>query len=211
MDAATLQSRIYSGYGKAAARIGLPMDVYRSASMLNPLGAGNRIVSGQLANVTTGWDYGKFNVPKQPLWTLVADASSLNIGDWLVGAEGKFYLADKQSLLPLPVVECNRSVTITRPSYSTTGALEQAETTVASAFPVFMQSKRDKGHTPAGFPDATESTAATPTWLAYINAHGVSDIRKNDVVTDENGVRYVIDVPDLTSFGYIVEMHAEVP
>jgi hypothetical protein len=211
MDGATLQARIYSGYAKAAARIGLPHDVYRSASMLNPLAVANRLISALPASMTTGMAYSAYNKPKIPDWILIADASQLIIGDWLVGGQGTFYVSDMQPLLPIPVVQCNHVVNIMRPSYSIAGSLEQTETQIASAFPVFMQSKRDKDHTPAGFPTATESATSLPMWITYINAHRVSDIQKNDVIVDENGARYIIDVPDLTSFGYIVETHIEMP
>ena len=211
MDGTRMAALVAKGYGIAAARIGLPHTVYRSASMFNPLQNSNQLITNFPASMTTNYQYSAYNKPKVPDWKLIADISQLAIGDWLVGGQGTFYVADLQPLLPTPVVQCNHVVTIMRPSYSIAGSLEQTETQIASFFPVFMQSKRDKDHSPSGFPTSTETATSLPMWITYINAHGVSDIQKNDVIVDENGARYIIDVPDLTSFGYIVETHIEMP
>lgn len=211
MNGTQLAALVAQGYAIAADNIGLPHDVYRSASMLTPLEIANRLISALPASMTTNYQYSGYNKPKVPDWKLIADISQLAIGDWLVGGQGTFYVADIQPLLPTPVVQCNHVANIMRPGYTVAGSLEQTETQIASSFPIFMQSKRDKDHTPSGFPTATESATSLPMWVAYINAHSVSQIQKNDVVIDENGTRYIIDVPDLTSFGYVVEMHIETP
>ncbi|OYV99043.1 MAG: hypothetical protein B7Z62_02070 [Deltaproteobacteria bacterium 37-65-8] len=211
MDAATLQSKVYSGYAKAALRMGLPFDVYRSAGLLTPIAIGNKVHTGLLASFTTGMQYSAYNKPTKPDWIGILDGSQVQLGDWLVGVNDTFWIADMQPLLPIAAAQANRTVSIMRPSYTTTAPMEAQETAIATALPVFMQTKRDVGSAPPDFPTRTNSEAAVPKWTTWINAHAVGQILKNDVMVDENGERYVIDSPDLTSFGYICLSHIEKP
>lgn len=212
MDAATLQARINSGLGKAAARLGLTYSVYRSSSMVNPIAPANLIASNIKAAFTPSSTYSftDYNKPAIPDWTGIVDASTLLVGDWLVGSS-IFYLADIQPLLPLPFVQCNRTIGIKRAGYTTSGSLEPTQTVIAAGLPVFMFTQRDKESFPAAFPASSSSSTGTPNWQFYINARSVSAIQKNDVITDENGINYVVDVANLTSFGYIALAHNEKP
>jgi hypothetical protein len=210
MDGAGLQSIIDRGYGIAAQRIGFPCSVYRPASMLNPVG-GTPLYTNVMAGFTTGSEYSRYNKPKVPDWTALLDGTNIQIGDWFVGAQGTFYIADMQKILPIAAIRCNRTVSIVRPTYTVTGVMEQVDSTIATALPVFAYTSRDKATAPSAFPSPTESAAGMPVMEFYINAHTIGQILKNDVIVDENGDRYVIDAPTFTSFGFVVLAHIEKP
>lgn len=211
MIGATVQKKIWSGNGKASARIGFPCTVYRSSSMVTPLGAGNIIATNFMASFTPTPEYTKYNKPHIPDWIGIFDAKTLQIGDWIVGAYGTFYIADIQGILPIPAVKCDVQVGIVRPSYSVSGPAEQSDVVIASNFPAYSFKMNQGGHSPSGFPEATESKSATPSRIFYINSHVVAAIRKNDVVIDEVSERYAIDSATLTEFGFIILAHLEKP
>jgi hypothetical protein len=209
MDGPTLQSKIYGGYAKAAQRIGFPCSVYRSASMINPIAIGNRIFTNFYASFAVDFNFAQYNRPHIPDWKAMIDGRVLLHGDWVVGQQGTFYIADLQETLPIAAVQCTRNVSIVRPTYTTTGALEQTETTIASQFPVYGFTSRNKAKAPAGFPTSSETEAGVPGMQFYVNSQIVGAIQKNDVIIDENGLRFVVDSPTFSSFGYIVQTHIE--
>lgn len=212
MDGTGIQAKIFYGLGKAASRLGFPFTIYRSASLINPIVPGNVIADPVMAAfVPTPYTYLKYNKPAVPDWTAIINATTLLAGDWIINAQATYYLAQIQPNLPLPAISCNRIVSINRAGYTTSAPFEPTKTLVAQALPVFMHNKKDREATPRDFPVQSDSKSGTPNWEFYINTRGVSDIRKNDVVTDENGFNYVIDVADLTDFGYICIGHDEKP
>lgn len=210
MDGAKIQSLINKGLGKASKKLGSTFSVYRSASLLNPLDPANARPDIQ-ASITTGYQYSRFNKPNAPEWTLVADATDLLPGDWLVGDQ-TFYLATIQPLLPMPVIQCNRVVSITRPGYSSAGGnLEASEITVASSLPVFMFSKGAKAASAHAIAFPTNTTAAMDEWVVYINARALNGIQKHDILVDENGDKYEFSVVNFTDWGCIATVRTEKP
>lgn len=205
MDGATLQSIINQGYGIAAQNIGFPCSVYRSASMVNPLTT-TPVYTGFQASFTTGVGYSKYPNPKAPDWEALFDGTNIQIGDWFVGAQGTFYVADMPKILPVAAVRCNRTVSIVRPGYSAVSPTPVAETTIASSFPVFGFTST-RGRSLSGIPVQTQSDSGIHGMQWYINNHTIGQIRIEDVIVDENGDRFVIESAASTSFGFIVETH----
>lgn len=208
MDGTLLQAKVATGLGRAATHIGTSHKVYRSDTAIDPIGLGTYL-STLPAAFTTGYAFSRYSQPIVPDWTCVIDTNTLQPGDWLVGAD-TYYIADIQPLLPIPAVQCNRSISINRAGYSTAGALEPTTTLIASNFPVFMTNKKDRERAPMGFPSMqTDTTTGVPSWQFYINMR--SNVLKNDIITDDLGTKYVIDIANLTSFGYLVLAHLEKP
>jgi hypothetical protein len=299
MSGVLIQNRQNRINALTATHIGLPFDVYRSASMLAPLAAGNKVITGLMASFAVSvpaLDFRNYNKPHVPFWTAILDNAQIQIGDWLVGAPGTFYIADKQALQPIPAIQCGSVVTIARPGYvtapgpiqafgavvggtlytdgvyaavslsggsgsgakatitvlggsvssvvltskgigyavgdmlsalassiggtgsgfsvrvnTTAGPLASGETNIATNFPVFGYTSKDRGGKPAGFTEATETAAEMPSVEFYINSHTVGSVLKNDVLIDETGVRFIIDTPNRTSFGFIANARIEKP
>lgn len=142
MDAATLQARIYSGYGKAAQRTGYAFDVYRPSGPANPLGAGNKVATLNAVFMVRGdKGFGKTPGYKDQLWDGQFDATNLQVGDYLTSAQhGTYFIAAMQDLLPVLCVRCNHTLDVVRaPAPSGIGALPYAGTIAAAETPVLTQ------------------------------------------------------------------------
>jgi hypothetical protein len=217
MDYEKLQQRLYKGYGKAASRIGQSFNVYRSNSLLNPVGDanclmdidGNKLVIK--ASLTSVMDYSHYNKPTKPDLFCLVDATDLKIGDYLVCTQGGetdsgiLFIADLQPAMYVPVMQTNTMVSITRVAYSdVSGGFQPEEYKIAENLPVFMISKKDKSKTPAGFPESTLIEQHIPEWEFKINARGFKDLKKGDIIIDSYGRRFEIAVPELLSFGYTI-------
>lgn len=211
MNGSKAQQLIYRGYGKAATQIGFGCIVYRSSSLLSPISPGNVVASNVPASFTTGFEYSEYNKPKNPFWTALIDGNALQIGDWVVGPQGTYYIADMQKILPIAAVNCNRVVSIVRPGYSGSGPMEQTDVAIASNLPIFTYTSGNRGKRPAGFPGPSETEAPMPELECIINSHDSNAIRKSDVIIDELGDRYVIETHNPTSFGHIVLARIEKP
>jgi hypothetical protein len=213
MDGTKLQSKIYGGYGKAASRVGFDVEVYRSSSMVSPIAPANMVIEALSASFTTNMNYDAFYKPGKGTMMMLADATNLQVGDWLVRDGKVHYLADLQDILPIPVIKCNRMISIYRPSYGADagGGYQPSDTLIAQDFPAFMYSGRDRLVSALGFPAPTQTQASMPLWDFWINNHTVGGIREHDIIVDEMGTRYEVDSPSLTSFGHFVIARPERP
>lgn len=112
MDAAKLQGKIYSGYAKAAKRIGYVYDVYRPASAADPMTT--KVASLNASFSAREWTYTKANLPDRPYWYCLMDGRETAVGDYLVRGQTIYFVAGMQSELPILAVQCNGSVWMSR-------------------------------------------------------------------------------------------------
>lgn len=115
MNADQINAKIYAGRGKVAKRLGISYDVYRPVRAGNPLT--NQVATIKAAFNAGDGTYKKPNMPGDPIWFGDFDASITRAGDYLVNCFNKGdirYIAAKQFLLPILIVECNRSVRLLR-------------------------------------------------------------------------------------------------
>ena len=202
MDGATLQSRIYRGYKRAASKVGTPYAVYRAAVPINPIAPANHVDDvncffGPNPNFILPH---KFKIPARSLYT---DGSVLVQGDILVGDYGTFFVGDMQPLLPLQMIRCNDSVGITRLTYIT---VHQVLTAVATALPAFKQLKKVDQKPVSGVGGATTASTAVSEFFLFLPIpSGV--VKQNDIITDKAGNVYTLDTIDNTEIGVVVTMH----
>src|SRR6185437_5929854 len=116
MDAALLQQKIYGGYAKAAVRIGPTYSLYRPPAGVatNPIVSGNLITTLPASFNAEDMKYQKPNKYGKATWYCIADGTQMQVGDYLVGQSGTFFIAGMQETLPILAVECNRQVRIGR-------------------------------------------------------------------------------------------------
>ena len=204
MDGVTLQKRVYRGYAIAAPRIGIAHDLYRPATALNPLATGNKIASLPVSFNAQDMKYGKPNGYGKPLWYAVADGAQTKVGDYLKGPSGTFFIVAQQPLLPILAVDCNRTIDIKRPQQQTGigavgygGDTDANETLLMQQWPasVLQGTKGEKSGT--NLPGDMRS----PWWVILLPYIGVQ-IKTDDIVTDEKGVRYVTSSTELTDLGW---------
>ena len=211
MDAATLQARIWSGYGKAATRIGYQFSIYRPTTISNPMALGNIVGSPINAAFTvnsSSFNFGKAGAYKDNLWNGLFDATAVHVGDYLYNStHGTYFVIALQDTLPPLCVKCNNTLSVVRaagPSalgiggYS--GAAPGTETAVVTTWPANLIFDARGRNTGAALPMDEQN----PFFIALLPAFSGADIRPSDIMTDNNSPtrRYIVAASELSSFGW---------
>jgi hypothetical protein len=205
MNGATAQAQVYKGYAQVAKRIGNAFTLYRptSADMtVAQIVATNFLASLNAEDMT----YRRPNKYGKPTWFSVMDGRLTQVGDYLIGATGKFFVAAQQPLLPILVVECNRTINITRPQVQTQfGAVTDYEgTTAANETPlmtgwpasVLQGTKGEKGGV------ALPGDVRDAWWAILLPFVPGVVLRSGDLIADELGRRYIISSAELSDLGW---------
>lgn len=206
MDGTRLQAKIYAGYAKAAAKIGLSFSQYRPTAGTEATAAGN-LVGTLLASFNAqDFAYQKPNKYGNAVWYCLADGTQLAPGDYLTGNGSTYFIAAMQPLLPILAVECNRVLTLYRPQQQTGvgavgygGNTEENQTAIASGFPasVLQGSKGQRGE--VNLPGDVRS----PWWVMLLpNLPGNAYLRTNDIAIDDFGRRYTFSSVEQTDLGW---------
>lgn len=215
MDAATLQARVYSGYAKAALRVGLPHTICRPTTAANPTAAPNQI--GTTLAAFTVHSSGNFNFDKpsdysKPTFHALLDGAAVNKGDYLIDVAtglGFFFIAEKSPLVPILAVQCNRTVTFAAPGPSAfvdgsagyQGTIGEAAVTNETPFLVAW---------PASVLQGARSVAThflpgdvgTGMWEVLLPFLAGTNIATGDLMSDDLGNRYCIRTAELTDLGW---------
>lgn len=217
MDAATIQAKIYAGRAKAAQRIGLDCNQFRPLSATAPLS--NQVGTIKAAFNSGDSTYRAPNLPGDAIWYADLDGRLTVPGDYLVRiVDGQiYYIAGQQQLLPIVVVECNRSLKITRQQApAAVGAVGYGGDDPAQEVDVLgglgglwpasilFGGKSQQG---IGLPAGVKNTG----WRILLPPSVPITIKAADIVTDDLGRRYAIDGAELTDFGWRMnaqEVHA---
>lgn len=222
MDAATIQNRLYKGYGKAALRLGMVHNQYRPAGAVDPLAT----VRGTLYASFNAEDFGykRPNKYGAPTWYGVLDGSLTQPGDYLTGPERTVFIAAQQLHLPVLVVDCNRTICLIRPAapvsvgdvgYS--GEVADTDVTVlgqrapdgsiAKGWPASILSKGRDEPTGTGLPATTKNAG----WQILLPPSVPITIQATDILIDDLNRRYAVRSAELTDLGWriqAVEEHA---
>lgn len=120
MDGAKLHSLIYKGRAHAAARIGLPCQVFRPINATAPLT--NQVARLNVAFNAADPTYKKPNLYGKPIWYADMDGRQTLPGDYLVRISDNavWFVADQQQLLPIVAISCNGWVKVRRQAPATT-------------------------------------------------------------------------------------------
>lgn len=210
MDAATLQARIYKGYGKAAQRIGYSYQQYRATTANNPLGT--VALQSLFCSFTTNFDYSAPNKYGQATWLGMFDGSNVKPGDYLVGHGGTYFVAAMQDTLPIYCVQCNRTLSVLRVGMDVgVGQVGYGGDTVATEVPLMtgwpasvLQGTKGEQND-AKLPGDMRS----PWWLILLPAFAGVVIRTSDILTDDLGRRYAISSAELTDMGWRITARQE--
>lgn len=217
MDAATIQAKIYAGRAKAAQRIGLDCNQFRPLSATAPLG--NQVGALKAAFNSGDNTYRAPNLPGDAIWYGDLDGRLTQPGDYLVRvADGQtYYIAAQQQLLPIVVIECNRTVKITRQQAQTSvgavgygGNVPSQEVDVLGAPGAFWPASilfGGKSQQGVGLPAGVKNIG----WRILLPPSVPITIKAGDIVTDDLGRRYAIDGAELTDFGWRInaqEVHS---
>jgi hypothetical protein len=205
MDGAKAQAQVYKGYAQVAKRLGSSFTLYRPTSV--DMSAATIVATSFLASLNAeDMTYRRPNKYGKPTWFAVMDGRVTQVGDYLIGDTGKFFVAAQQPLLPILVVECNRTVNITRPQVQTAyGAVSDYEGTTAanetplmSGWPasVLQGTKGEKGGV------ALPGDVRDAWWAVLLPAAPGVILRAGDLIADELGRRYIVSSAELTDLGW---------
>lgn len=206
MDGQTIQAKQFRGYAIAAAKVGFPFSQYRPGIAANAIAPENLLQVLSASFNAEDMQYGKPNKYGKPTWYCIADGTQLAVGDYLQGAQGTFFIAAMQPLLPILAVECNRTVSIFRPQQiAGVGAVGYGGNTTAAQMPLaqnwpvslLQASKVETGAV------KLPGDARQGAWTMLLSALPTGATLKNDdVVTDDLGNRYLIYSAELTDLGW---------
>lgn len=210
MDGATIQAKLYAGYAKAARVIGTTYHHYRPSGVSNPIASGNRMADMPVSLNADDPTYARPNVYGKATWYGICDGAQLRVGDYIVGIEGTLFVAALQQLLPIFMVDCNRTITIARPQQQTgVGALGYGgttpdnETALMTGWPasVLQGTKGEKNEV------ALPGDSRSPWWQVLVPkatdpTAGDVILRTGDIITDDLLRRYIISSAELTDLGW---------
>lgn len=199
---ASVQLQYYKGLARAAAHMGTAHTQYRGGPS-DPLASANAL--GTLnASFNIAGKYSGQTKTEQPLWQVIADATQLQIGDYLVG-NATWCVVMMDQLLPPLAIRCPHLLTFTRPAVTTgVGALGYAadvaatETSVAANVPAYLDVKTLRGSPPTKLP----GDAALRSFVEAFVYLPDGTLKDRDVATDENGRRYQVTVGNFSLTGY---------
>lgn len=207
MNGDIAQARIYAGYGKTAKAVGQLYEHFRAPDRLEPLSEQNRLDAIACSFSTLTRPFVAAAKWSDESWLLWADGRELLPRDFLRGADGVFYVGDMQPLLPIQVVRCTHTaVTIERPDPT----LGNAPTVVASNLPIALKLKSVNVKPLAGVGAASTGGIGISNWLAFIPMEEAT-LKRNDVITDAEGVQYEVDAPAWTPMGYVAQVRLTNP
>jgi len=211
MDAARLQTKVSAGYAKSAQRIGYAFTVYRPAGAGNPIVPGN-IVGGPINAAFTprasGFNFQITSDYKQPLFHGLFDATSINVGDYMhLAGHGAYFVIAKPDLAPILCVQCNNTVSVSRPAgpsgYGVTsyiGDTAATETPVMTSFPASVIFEARGKNSGAQLP----LDDVKPYFIVLLPALAGVDIRTSDIITDSDtpARRYIVAGSELSPLGW---------
>ncbi len=209
MDAATLQTKIYSGYAKAAKRLGVDTQIFRPLQADSPFL--HSITMLQASFTAEDVRYGKARQYGQAAWYGLFEGSQTQAGDYLVRGGSIWFIASQALHLPILCVACHRKIKISRPMNQTAvGALpyqgrieakQQVVLGAETAWPasLLLGARQDAGLTlPASVKEAG--------WVALLPISVPIVIQPGDVITDDLARRYTIYAAELSELGWRLQM-----
>jgi len=223
MDALKLQDKIYSGYAKAALRLGLDNVQYRPAGSGNPLAVAGAPVKASFN--AEDMQYGRANKYGAAVWWGLFDGRLTQTGDYLDGPQGTFFVASQQLHLPIQLVQCNRRVKLSRAAVQSgvgavgyggpcgtsgdTVLLGDAGDPAATGWPASILLFGQRERNLSGLPGAVQQLGWRILLPASVPASVV--IQASDILIDDMGRRYAVQGAELTDMGWRItstELHA---
>jgi hypothetical protein len=214
MDGATINAKVWAGYAKAARVMGTPYQHYRPSSAASPLDPANRLPDLPVSLNADDPTYARPNVYGKATWYAVADGSQLQVGDYIVGIEGTLFVAAMQQLLPIFMVDCNRTINVLRVSMDSGvgqvgygGDTASTEQPLMTGWPASVLQGTKGEQNEVRLP----GDVRTPWWAILMPAWPGIVLRTSDIITDDLGRRYIVSSAELTDMGWrITAMQTQV-
>lgn len=205
VNAQIMNARLDGGYAKAAAVLGLPYQHFSPTGPNNPTATPKETL-----NVWATTDAGlKGTTPMvfgKPQWFAALERNTLQIGDYLAGALGTFFVSSLEASAPVGLVYCNRTISLARAqdalqpgaNAARFGTSLQVVTDFMVGWPAsVLQLGSKMGSTGMNLP----TDAKAPSVVILLPA-SVPQIRFNDLVTDDVGQRYLVSAIEQSAPGW---------
>lgn len=212
MDADRLSAKVFAGYGRAAKRVGQNVEIYRPLSAHSPLDEENFAGWINAAFTIHGSKNFNFEAPSdydKPLYHILADASQLQVGDYLRDPEhrvGTFFVASITPAMPPLGVSCNLTISIAKPGPSQplglggySGATASNETVLMTDWPasVIRRQVQREQYLP--------QDAGVGSFQILMPAFEGVTILPGMVASDNYGSRYTIMLAERQDLGWRME------
>lgn len=204
MDGTRIQQLVNRGYALSAQRVGLPHNHYRPSGPGNPVAPANMVGVLPAVFSVDNYKFRRADGYGKPDHQALVDGSQLEVGDYLIGPAGTFFIASLDALLPIVAIECNAVLTFTRPGTVMPGfgaiAYGRADPSMAlmSTWPMSLLqgTKGEKAD------DGLPRDSRQPWYVGLIPAVTDIEIRTDDEARDERGHRYTVSSSELTDKGW---------
>jgi hypothetical protein len=205
MNESFLQDRLSWGLNIAARHIGIVCDAYRPNGPNDPLNRRHRFLRLPVAFCPVEGRFARSNRYGNAVWEGILDTSYIFVGDYLVRADGTWFVADCRPLLPLLCVLTNRTISISQQRSGTTiGASEYSGLTAGSTTSILTKWPASVlGAGSGGLPEADLPADSTvPYWTVLLPSVPDIVITPSDILTDDLGRNAVVSSAELTSLGW---------
>jgi hypothetical protein len=204
-DMDRLQDRISRALGTAARAIGSTADAFRPSSAADPLAPANRFLRLPVAFAPADGRFGHANAYGAALWQGMFDSAYTQPGDYIVQADGTWFIAAQQRLLPALCVRATRTVSFARAAAASAsgvngygGITRATATRLLTNWPASVLGVSGGGRPDAALP----SDSAIPFWTVLMPAFGSIVLRPADLMTDDLGRTAAISAAELTELGW---------
>lgn len=200
MAGKSIDKKLNKAFAVVGKKLGYKFKLYRSVDYLNPIHDRNFVKTVTLA-ASVDPNFEKSEEYSFQLYNLYCDDVSVVPGDIFVSEElGKTYTLVQNEVITVPVgIDSSEWVTISRPSYSTTGGFSPKTEQIAEQIPAKIL--ETKSHASSG-----NMTEKTP-YKSGINLWDVwfyldKDVKINDILLDSSGNRSTIQSIQKSDLGW---------
>jgi hypothetical protein len=211
MTGAYVQDRHWYAMGVAARHSGTWAEAFRPAGPAEPLSMSHRFLRLPVCFVPARGGERRTNLPGDPFWDGIFDASYTRPGDYIVAQTGTFFIASQLPLLPVLCVRTNRTISASRPTPQTRvtgnsyggyrpGSAEPLLTKWPACVTISSQYGRPEASLPTNQPSANFNILL-PNMSRIVLSTG-------DLVTDDLGRSGVLIATEQTDLGWRVTAKA---
>jgi hypothetical protein len=204
-----IAQKIWTGYAKAAQRLGPIFTIYRPNSATQPLQPSSVIATLPASfsvdpKFVRPQDYGNAR------WTCLVDGNITRPGDYLSGSEGTWFIAQQHIMLPISAVLCNRTADLHRAAQQTgTGINGYGGNTYATEQILLQGWPMSILKAPYGAPTELKLPGDTvePKWnilVPLLNPVFGVTFQTRDIVEDDLSRRFFVELAELTELGWRV-------
>ncbi len=202
MEGHRLQDLIARGLGAAARHIGSDYDAFRPVAVDLPMAPVNRYLRLPAAFSTERGSFHQAVGYDHAAWSGIFDTAYTQVGDYLEGSGGIYFIAAQQSLLPSLCIFTNHTLSVLRPTtvqgVGSTGYGGLTRDTLRSVLTEWPASVLAAG---AGGSTDLPGEAGTAHWTILLPPTP-APIHPADLIRDETGAGYVVTSTELSALGW---------